>query len=277
MVIELAQTLRLVMLYYFWVLRSNRTSFLALQDDRERKIGLDVIGDVYRIDRECKVAVFDAQKTRAVEKIGALYNLIAVIDPKDAFIGLEFDEVHTPQTPVLVLTRSTSGLRREDVIKTILHHELADKVRFILVMNEEDSSRCRDMLQRSEFLHGKFEIYTSPSVVSLLFVYICLFFLVMASLTIMYILVSVYSEKDPICLPGTLERCPISVYSLIRNKEMCQRCMICLDEFNEKDECRILGCGHFFHTKCVDPWLEYKSSRCPLCSQHLDLAIEASV
>ncbi|XP_037437012.1 probable E3 ubiquitin-protein ligase ATL44 [Triticum dicoccoides] len=42
-------------------------------------------------------------------------------------------------------------------------------------------------------------------------------------------------------------------------------CAICLSEFAEKEEIRVLPqCGHAFHVACVDAWLRAHSS-CPSC------------
>ncbi|KAF7852122.1 hypothetical protein BT93_L0518 [Corymbia citriodora subsp. variegata] len=42
-------------------------------------------------------------------------------------------------------------------------------------------------------------------------------------------------------------------------------CSICLSEYRETDVLRLLpGCGHYFHSKCVDPWLRMNPS-CPNC------------
>ena len=38
-------------------------------------------------------------------------------------------------------------------------------------------------------------------------------------------------------------------------------CSIC---FNQGDVGKVLLCGHFFHTECIDQWLREKKS-CPLC------------
>jgi hypothetical protein len=35
-----------------------------------------------------------------------------------------------------------------------------------------------------------------------------------------------------------------------------EKCLICLDDYEEDSEVRILGCRHAFHRDCVDYWLE---------------------
>ncbi|KAF9913914.1 hypothetical protein BX616_009316 [Lobosporangium transversale] len=42
-------------------------------------------------------------------------------------------------------------------------------------------------------------------------------------------------------------------------------CAVCIDEFVEGEEIRMLPCHHEFHCECIDPWLIRKSSTCPLC------------
>ncbi|XP_030466839.2 RING-H2 finger protein ATL8-like [Syzygium oleosum] len=49
-------------------------------------------------------------------------------------------------------------------------------------------------------------------------------------------------------------------------------CAICLGEFSEGDEVRLLPqCGHGFHVGCIDPWLASHSS-CPSCRRILVVA-----
>lgn len=45
-----------------------------------------------------------------------------------------------------------------------------------------------------------------------------------------------------------------------------QKCAVCLREYEVDDTIRVLGCNHFYHKSCVDPWLRVKSS-CPVCRQ----------
>ncbi|XP_072988275.1 RING-H2 finger protein ATL8-like [Typha latifolia] len=54
--------------------------------------------------------------------------------------------------------------------------------------------------------------------------------------------------------------------------EMAAECAICLAEFVEGEEIRILPqCGHRFHVGCVDTWLRSRAS-CPSCRRVLVVA-----
>ncbi|KAN0063508.1 hypothetical protein ACQY0O_003955 [Thecaphora frezii] len=44
-----------------------------------------------------------------------------------------------------------------------------------------------------------------------------------------------------------------------------ERCLVCLEDWTDDDECRLLACQHVFHTSCVDRWLTSSSNTCPMC------------
>lgn len=49
-------------------------------------------------------------------------------------------------------------------------------------------------------------------------------------------------------------------------------CSICLMDYKECDFLRMLpACGHFFHDKCVDPWLRINLT-CPVCRTPITLS-----
>ena len=45
-------------------------------------------------------------------------------------------------------------------------------------------------------------------------------------------------------------------------------CPICLDEFQNNDDIRLLICSHKFHKKCIDLWFN-KQLNCPMCKSNL--------
>jgi hypothetical protein len=49
-------------------------------------------------------------------------------------------------------------------------------------------------------------------------------------------------------------------------------CVICTNNINNEEAIRILGCQHYFHLACVDPWLKVKA-KCPTCRVNINLNI----
>ena len=47
-----------------------------------------------------------------------------------------------------------------------------------------------------------------------------------------------------------------------------ESCSVCLDEYAERDRLRLLPCGHRFHSKCIDRWLE-SNRACPICKKDI--------
>ncbi|KAI3457692.1 hypothetical protein Pfo_014355 [Paulownia fortunei] len=48
-----------------------------------------------------------------------------------------------------------------------------------------------------------------------------------------------------------------------------QECSICLTEFKPKAEINHLSCGHVFHKLCLEKWLNYWNTTCPLCRNYM--------
>ncbi|XP_073299384.1 probable E3 ubiquitin-protein ligase XERICO [Primulina huaijiensis] len=44
-----------------------------------------------------------------------------------------------------------------------------------------------------------------------------------------------------------------------------QECSICLMELGPNTEINCLSCGHIFHKLCLEKWLKYWNTTCPLC------------
>jgi Ring finger domain len=46
-------------------------------------------------------------------------------------------------------------------------------------------------------------------------------------------------------------------------------CVICIEDFAENEEIKLLPCQHPFHTQCIASWLK-GSTKCPLCKYEID-------
>jgi len=47
-----------------------------------------------------------------------------------------------------------------------------------------------------------------------------------------------------------------------------ESCSVCLEEYAEGDRVRTLPCGHQFHSRCVDRWLQ-NNRACPICKKEV--------
>ncbi|XP_058742631.1 RING-H2 finger protein ATL5-like [Vicia villosa] len=65
--------------------------------------------------------------------------------------------------------------------------------------------------------------------------------------------------------PTILKSFPIFTYSSSAVSHTLHDCAICLSEYTDGDECRMLpNCSHVFHSQCIDEWFTSQSN-CPLC------------
>ena len=61
-----------------------------------------------------------------------------------------------------------------------------------------------------------------------------------------------------------LDKLPIKSWADL-DKEKYKECPICLDDYEETSNVRILHCTHGFHLDCIDHWLTECSYKCPVC------------
>lgn len=79
-------------------------------------------------------------------------------------------------------------------------------------------------------------------------------------------------EDVPVTLDQeSINKLPVFKFKDCRNKmdklpeDQQSKCSICLDDFDDEDEVRMLFCKHVFHKNCVDKWLIENNVTCPLC------------
>jgi hypothetical protein len=46
-----------------------------------------------------------------------------------------------------------------------------------------------------------------------------------------------------------------------------ETCVICLEDFEAGSQIKVLPCNHGFHGDCIDPWLNERSDKCPICKR----------
>ena len=61
-----------------------------------------------------------------------------------------------------------------------------------------------------------------------------------------------------------LDKLPVKSW-IDLDKEKYKECPICLDDYNDTSNVRILRCSHVFHVDCIDHWLTECSYKCPVC------------
>lgn len=68
----------------------------------------------------------------------------------------------------------------------------------------------------------------------------------------------------PVAVLSFLSLCPWVVLTDLYCASSLQTCVICLGEYEEGEEVRMLPCMHLFHAPCVDQWLRVNRV-CPVC------------
>lgn len=52
--------------------------------------------------------------------------------------------------------------------------------------------------------------------------------------------------------------------------EIIDKCIICMDNYNDTDALKILPCHHYFHKDCIKEWLLQYNHVCPICKTVCD-------
>ncbi|KAG0279849.1 hypothetical protein BGZ95_012075 [Linnemannia exigua] len=70
---------------------------------------------------------------------------------------------------------------------------------------------------------------------------------------------------------------PIKVFFNSKLKENDPvECVICLEEFEDEAELRVLPCRHEYHVTCIDSWLTKRKKFCPICKRDICVPSETT-
>ncbi|KAF9109919.1 hypothetical protein BGX27_006997 [Mortierella sp. AM989] len=70
---------------------------------------------------------------------------------------------------------------------------------------------------------------------------------------------------------------PIKIFYTAKLKENDPvECVICLEDFEDETELRVLPCRHEYHVACIDNWLTTRKKFCPICKRDICTATEST-
>ncbi|KAG0353166.1 hypothetical protein BC939DRAFT_455880 [Gamsiella multidivaricata] len=70
--------------------------------------------------------------------------------------------------------------------------------------------------------------------------------------------------------PEVVSSLPVKVY--FQSKALANdpvECVICLEDYKDEDELRVLPCRHEYHVACIDNWLTNRKKYCPICKRDI--------
>ncbi|KAJ1570013.1 hypothetical protein HK096_005907, partial [Nowakowskiella sp. JEL0078] len=92
--------------------------------------------------------------------------------------------------------------------------------------------------------------------------------LVMLLLYVFWSFAQAYQRQQEIAPMRAVKKLPKKIFDSSKVKENDPtECIICLDDFVDGIEVRVLPCRHEFHIPCIDKWLLHRKRTCPICKQ----------
>jgi E3 ubiquitin-protein ligase RNF13 len=75
-------------------------------------------------------------------------------------------------------------------------------------------------------------------------------------------------RKKELAPVQVVDNLPTKIFYKEKRKENePEECVICIEDFVDEDELRVLPCKHEFHIPCIDSWLTTRKKFCPICKR----------
>lgn len=166
----------------------------------------------------------------------------------------------------------------EDVV--VMSHEGADDIVSVIIPRKlgREIARRVDVGDRVTASIETGQKYWSPSKDKTSIIFVSLSFLILMVISLTWLIVYYVQRFRLVQTPGVLKQRREQARQLVntlqkkllkqtdkevKNEEICP---ICIENYRADDVLRILPCEHFFHRKCVDPWLCARET-CPMCKR----------
>ena len=118
-------------------------------------------------------------------------------------------------------------------------------------MNNFDNDPYNDPYNESQYNR-----YSSDSIIT--------FFQVFLGLLSFSGAIQVFYVNCKGCYDDYLKNKKIKKRKIKEDELILSECSICLENYNKGDKISILSCGHYYHSECLNRWIE-KKEECPLC------------
>lgn len=192
-------------------------------------------------------------------------------------IDLRTDQLIFPEKSICVLL--TKNIKKKN-FTSIFYKNIGllmrnfDQFPYVIV-DEQTSAECRAAFENIRTLRDKSTSLASATEFFLdnIISFSDVLIIILLSLIIKKLIKWFYSRRPRSYNVGTPVRIIIrppaqSISDISSRSEIeSKSCPICMENFNEGENIRLLHCGHYFHFNCINNWLMNYGNTCPYCRE----------
>jgi hypothetical protein len=138
----------------------------------------------------------------------------------------------------------------------------------------DDSDLLFDTYHDSRTLYRQIERLFFKNVATFIICYILipylhlilLIYFTRSSIRENFILLEIKSSNEPLC--GFKDKLTVNTLNNVLSYTKDDQCGICMGDYDNEIDVRILTCGHYYHADCVTVWSDINNS-CPKCKKQI--------